>query len=287
MKSRALKLVLPLVVILEVFLVWSGVMDLGSAVLVVLGVEALALALATGGLLLATRRYRRERGLGIDRWKALEDALSQVMPRKAARLVLHEPKLFVALFRWIFRRAKSGRNEFGYHKRSMLRALLPMMIFVAPVELAVLHLLLHIFSAWLWLHFALLALEIYGVFWLLGFYASLVTLPHRLEENGLRFHYGAFAEGFVPYSRIEEVSLEERRPPKARDGLRHVSSEEALYLAVGGKTSVTLRLRGPGSARGFFKDSLPFRSLHVAADEPRELTRRLRSLTSEPAVVRD
>lgn len=287
MRSRVLKLILPLVVILEVFLVWSGMISLGSAVLVVICIEAFIFALATGGLLLARHRYHSDRSLGLDRWTALEDALSQIMPHKAVRLLLHEPRIFIALGQWIFRRAKLEHNDFGYHRRSVMRALLPMMIVVAPVELAVLHLLLHIFSAWIWLHFALLALEIYGISWLFGFYASLVTLPHRLEKEGLCFHYGAFVEGFVPYAGIEEVMLQERKPPKAQDGLHRVPSEEALYLAVGGRTNITLHLRSPRSARGFFNDSPPARSLYLAADEPHELTRRLRSLIPEPSISKD
>ena len=71
-----------------------------------------------------------------------------------------------------------------------------MVAFTTPVELLVLELR----APRVWLRISLLALGHYALLWIFGLYASLVTLPHRLEENGLRQRYGALAEGFVPLS---------------------------------------------------------------------------------------
>ncbi|MDP9476243.1 MAG: hypothetical protein M3R38_11285 [Actinomycetota bacterium] len=38
---------------------------------------------------------------------------------------------------------------------------------------------------WAWMRWALLVLSAYSVFWLLGLYASRITLPHHLEVDGL------------------------------------------------------------------------------------------------------
>ena len=71
-----------------------------------------------------------------------------------------------------------------------------MVAFTTPVELLVLELR----APRVWLRISLLALGHYALFWIFGLYASLVTLPHRLEENSLRLRYGALAEGFVSLS---------------------------------------------------------------------------------------
>ena len=232
--------------------------------------------------MLIFRRYRRGRKEGLDAWAALEDGLTLVLPRKAARLAVSEPRLFVSLFRWAFRRSRPADDEFGYHKRSALRAIMPLLVVSAPMELVVVHLLAQAFSPWGWVRWALLALGVYSIFWLLGFYASLVTLPHRLEEAGLRLRYGAFAEGFVPYEEIEDVTRIDRKAPKRGDGLSHASEEDALYLVVGVKTSITLRLRTPRSVRSFLKESAPARLVHLAADEPDRLARELRRRVETP-----
>ena len=223
--KRALKILVPLVVLTEVILVWSGVMDLGDAVLVVAGLEALIFLVGFGGLVLVVRRYRKERKAGLEPWRALEDGLSLVLPRTVARLILHEPRLFASLFRWTFRRVRYSDHEFAYHKRTLLRAIVPVVIVTSPLELLVVHLLAQALSPWSWLKWALLALGVYAVLWLLGLYASLVALPQRLEGEGLRLRHGVLAEGFVPYEEIETVVREESRPPIPETASRMFSAK--------------------------------------------------------------
>jgi len=198
--KRALKVLVPLVILAEATLVWSGAMDLGDAVLLVAVLEALLFVAGLGGLVLVVGRYRKERRAGTDAWRALEDSLSLVLPRVVARLAVKEPRLLVCLSRWAFRRVKLTNHEFAYHKRSLLRAIVPLLVVSGPVELLVVHVLALAFSPWWWLKWALLVLGAYATLWLLGLYASLVALPHRLEVEGLRLRYGLLAEGFLPLS---------------------------------------------------------------------------------------
>ena len=276
MMKHAVKLILPILVLAEAILVWSGLMDLRDAVLVVVVLKTLLLVVGVGNLLLIVRRYRRGRREGLDAWTALEDGLALVLPRTLARLAVKEPRLFASLFRWTFQRVKLADNEFGYYRRSTLRAIMPLLIISAPIELVVVHLLAHAFSPWGWVKWTLLILGVYAILWLLGLYASLVTLPHRLEETGLRLRHGVLAERFVPYEEIEDAVRTDRKAPNFGDGLSHVPAEDALYLATGGKTDVTLRLRVPRSIDGFLKESEPACLVHLAADYPGQLARELR-----------
>ncbi len=148
-----------------------------------------------------------------------------------------------------------------------------------PVEL----LILEILVPWVWLRTLLLVLGIYALFWAFGFYASLVALPHRLEASGLRLRYGAFAQGFIPYSEVEKIEHKTRRAPKPGDGLQTYPKEGALYLAMGGKTDLTLHLRTPQAINGLFRTPEPAPTIHLAADEPEKMTSKLRQRWSEPA----
>lgn len=78
--KRALKLALPVLVLAELFLIWSGVMSFKDALLVVIGVEILLLVVGTGNLFLVLCRYRRGRKRGLDWWAALEDGLTVMLP---------------------------------------------------------------------------------------------------------------------------------------------------------------------------------------------------------------
>lgn len=281
--GRAFKLLFPILTVAGALLVWSDTMELGNAILVVVGLEVLLTLAGIGGIFVVIRRYRQETEEGLDAWAALERSLMLALPRKIARLIVHEPKIIISLFRWIFGRVKPSKNEFGYHKRSILRMFVPLVILTAPIELLVVHLLLDILVPWGWVKWVVLIVSVYAIFWLLGFYASVATLPHRLEKNGIRMRYGAFTEGFIPYEEIADIQYSNQRPPKYHDGLQVSKEDDIAYLVVGGNTNITLSLRTPHSLRGFLEESKPFSAFHLVADEPERFLQELRQFIEASA----
>ena len=136
---------------------------------------------------------------------------------------------------------------------------------------------------WACLRIALLVLGIYALVWAFGFYASLAVLPHRLEEDGLRLHYGAFARGFVPYAKIASVEHRRQQAPKAGDGIRSDPTGDALYFAIDGKTDLTLQLRASLAVDSLFRTLEPTSTIHLAADEPERMAPELRRRVGERA----
>lgn len=285
MVRRALRWSLPVVLLVEAALVWFGELGIGGAILVVAVFEVVLLLVGIGGLLLVVRRYRGGRRDGLDAWSALEGGLSLVLPRPVAKLAVSEPRLFLCLGRWAFGRSGSGEAEFGYGNGSPLGMLIVMVLLTAPVEVVFWELLV----PWAWLRWALLALSVYSILWLLGLYASRVTLPHRMEEEGLRLRQGLFAEAFVPYAEVEGIEKKRRKSPKGGDGLQSSPDGKAAYMAVNGNVDLALALRNPLSVRGFLRDTGPVGTIHVAADEPdrmlRELRRRLEGVSARGSTV--
>jgi hypothetical protein len=281
--KRTVKMVSLVLITAGAFLVWSGTMKLSNAILLVVALEALLALAGIGGVLLVVRRYRRGRKEGLDVWAALENGLALVLPGTVARLIVHEPKILASLFRWVFGRTKPSESEFSYYKRSPLRMIVPLVVLTAPIELFVVHLLAHLFVPWAWVKWVLLIVGVYAVFWLIAFYASIVTLPHRLEEGGIRIRYGAFTEGFVPYTKIADIKYTNQRATKFHDGLQAVPEEDALYLAVGSMTNIALRLHAPHSIYGLLKESAPASLIYLATDEPERFVRELRGRVESSA----
>ena len=177
--KRALKWLLPALILAEGVLVWSGLLELGDAVLMVVGIEVLLLVTAAGEVALVVRRYRRGRAAGLDLWAALEEGLALLLPRKAARILVLESHLWACLLRWLIRRTGTSDREFGYHKRSQMSLILVMLVFTAPVELLVVELL----APWMWLRISLLVLGLYALLWIFGLYASLIALPPTASKR--------------------------------------------------------------------------------------------------------
>lgn len=234
--------------------------------------------------IVSRRRYRGSRGGGQDGWAAAEDALAAILPRPVAHLVVMEPRLYLALFRWLTRRFHRGESEFSYHKRTMLGILVILMLFLMPGEVV----LPAIFLPWEWLKWVLIVGDLYALLWFAGLYASLVVMPHRLEVDGLRLHYGVMGGGWLPYRDIVDVCTQ-RRTPGGRDGLRVSESEEAASIGVGGETDVRIELSAPHVLQGFLGRTAPITTVRLAVDEParfvRELQTRSDAIRQEPATA--
>ena len=280
-----LKWSLPLLVAGEILLVRLGIFGLREAVLLVIGIEVLLLLVATRQVFVATRRYRRGTAGGLDGWAALEEGLAVMLPGSVAKLVVLEPRLWVCLIRWALGRRRYSEEEFSYHRRSPLGMLVVMVLLVSPVELLLLHLLI----PWTWLKIALLVVGIYAAFWVSGFYASLVTLPHRLEEEGLLLRYGVFARGFVPYAEVVAIQRDRKVLSKGDlfgdvEGLRALPDEDTACFAIASKTDVLVKLNHARPMEKLLSTTPPVTYVRFAVDEPEDMVRRLHRRV-EPASV--
>ena len=116
----------------------------------------------------------------------------------------------------------------------------------------------------------------YSVIWLVGLYAAQVTLPHRLEAEGVRLRAGVLASGFIPYAALAEVAREQRKTPKKSQGLSLNSDQPAAYFGIDGTTDVVLHLSVPQQMRGFVKLTPPVTAVYLAVDEPERFVREVR-----------
>ncbi|HUS17584.1 MAG TPA: hypothetical protein VM536_21525 [Chloroflexia bacterium] len=268
--QRLLKWLFPVVIVADVALVWGQVLDTGTALLVGGVFELLAFVLGVRAVLVGWLRYRRDRGAGVDAEAALVDGLEVLFPRPAAVLVAKEPLIWLCLWRAVFRRRPLSATEFSYGKRSVMGAFAFVVLLSAPVEVLLFELLI----PWEPVRWALLVVSVYSAVWLVGFAASLRVLPYRLEPDALRLHYGVLAGGRVPYLAVDAVDVERRKSPAGKEGAQVVAG--VAYLAVGGRTDLTLHLREPVILAGLFRPLPPATTLCLAADAPEPLATALR-----------
>lgn len=260
--ERWAKWALPVLVLGNIALAVSGVLEARTALLV--GVVAEGLLLLVGGrqIWVAVRRYRQDRAAGLDLEAALEEGLTAFLPRPAARLAALEPRVWVTLARWLARRPV-GPDTYPYAKRSVLGALLAVAVLSAPVEIFAFELLI----PWPPVRILFLIASLYSVVWLVGLFASMKMYPHRLAADGLRLYQGLLASATVPYTQIAAVEAVRRKSPGGKDGLQAVPAEHAAYLAVGGRSDVTLHLRTPTVIAGLLRPTIPVTTIHLAADD--------------------
>ncbi|MBI2847211.1 MAG: hypothetical protein HYX82_04945 [Chloroflexi bacterium] len=258
-------------IIAEVVLVRLRFMDIRTAIGVVVAIEALLLIVGFRQVAVAVHRYRRDRKASIDVWVAMENGMEVFLPGKLAKALASELKLWYCLGKWLLRRAHPGENDFTYHRKSILGPFLIVLLFTTPVELLLIELLL----PWAWLRWFLLISAMYLFFWVCGLYASMVTLPYRLDRDGIRISYGILAQAEIAYNNILRVEMNSRKTHQRGDGLKVKTDEDAAYVAVGGKTNVSLHLKKPQALQGWLGPTSSVTNVHLAADEPSRLIQEL------------
>lgn len=262
--KRAFKWATLALIVVEAALVRFDLLDIRAAIGIIVAVEALLLLVAVRHVVVASRTYRRDRKAGRDGWTSLENGLEVFLPRKAARVLASELKLWFYLGAWLSRRVRKDENSFSYSGKSMLGAFLVVLLFTTPVEIFLAELLL----PWAWLRWLLAVAAVYGFFWVVGLYASMAALPHRLGPDSIRLSYGILARAEIPYSEISEAALCRNDIPLRGDGLKVAREEQKAYMSIGGSTEVVLRLRSPQVLQGWLAPTPPVTSIYLAADKP-------------------
>ncbi len=230
----------------------------GAAILPALYIVAL------GAVLLLAKRIGGPRG------ELLLDFVMHPVGRRAFRTELH---LVGTLARAVGRVAERRErpSEFPYHRGSsdlgVLLALAPAVV----VELGVVELLLS--SLPLWVRLAIAALSLYGFAWLTAWTLGQRVYPHRLDDDALQAHLGAFYRATVPLKAISTVDIGARRPAKRTELL--LSGDTAAF-AVGGRVDLRLQLASPVTVHRPLGDPVEVSQLELAADQPAALAEAIR-----------
>lgn len=225
--------------------------------------EISVLLIATKQFLSSAKIFNANRRQGQDKWTSFENSLEVIMPTLVSKLFTSELKILYYTGLWLFRRIKIRENQFTYHRKSILGAFVLLVLFITPVEIFIMGLLLPLE----WLKWLLAILAVYAFFWLLGVWASMSALPHRLDESGLTIHNGIFAKGYLPYSDIETI-VGERTENLDWDSLKIDRETGIAHSSNGGTTDVLITLRKPIVFKKWLSLSTPVKTLHLAVDEP-------------------
>jgi hypothetical protein len=230
-----------------------------------IAVELAFLVLAAVLVIRVGRQFKRNRAQVGDFWMAFEEAVAQQVGATAARLIVGEPRLWAAIFLWMSGRARRDARSFYYSASSNLGIVTVVVLGLILLE-GVGGGLLARLAPWPWLSPVLIIISAYAAVWIIGIYASLRAFPHLVEEQGLLLRYGVLGEAWIPWRDVDQVTKETRVSPGGQDGL--VTRDSVAILAVGGKTTLTIRRRSPGPVKGFLRVTDGIRELQVAADDP-------------------
>lgn len=255
----------PLVLPVQVALVAMGVYRAGTAVLVGIALELVLWSFALTRVIAGWRRYRATRAAGGDIWRALEDTLAVLVPRRLARWLLLDPRLFGCLAGWLLRRHRRIPGGYGYSSQST-RILFGTFIGLLALEGGLTDLVLRLLlpgTPWPWLA---TLVDGYALLWLAGIAAAVPMRPHLLTATQLRVRDGVFHELVVARAAIRAARPVSSDRGGLRSGIRRDGDD--LLVAYGAPTvRLALDPRLPPVLDGRPADPPP-RTLTITVADP-------------------
>lgn len=158
----------------------------------------------------------------------------------ARRAVQMEIGIWQSLYRFALRRPRvpDGGTGFTYH-RAVLAVHLTITA-VSVLELVVVDVLV---QRWPYVRIPLLVVGVWGVAWMLGMLAAMVTRPHAVGPAGIRVRYTTDVDVAVPWEAIDAVvrrtHIREDKAPRLAPG------GDALTLWMQDRTNVEIQLDRP------------------------------------------
>jgi hypothetical protein len=197
------------------------------------------------------------------------------------RAAVTEAAMWRSMYVWARRRPlplAPGDEPFGY--LGVVRPILGVFIGLSAVEIPIFDLIVSRVVPWEPARWIVLGLGVWGLFWMVGLFASMKIHPHVLGATGIRVRLSAGIDFTVPWENIETVSRSYRTMPSGRSvQIEEADERRVLCVVVGSQTSVDVRLRRPTSIPLPKGPTEPVDEVRLYADDPDGFVRRARTAT--------
>lgn len=269
---RLLKWTAVAIIAVEVLLVWTGLLDLGDAVLIAIGLEVLCGVLAISLAVTARILYRRLRRDGVGRWDAFLQAAGTVLPRPMVTLLRHELGGLMSMILLLRGRKDVPADATPIRYGSAQKTFMIVMMVLGPLEIVLVELIV----PWAWLRTILLIVAIYGVIWMFGYYSGLHTRPHYIDAKRLVLRNGHLAAVSVDVGFVHATRRETHEKYK---GLVSVKDDVVAVPGMSGTAlTVTLEPETPVQVQG--RGVVRAREVRFDADDPEAALRSIRQRLS-------
>src|ERR1700754_1623109 len=179
-----------------------------------------------------------------------------------------ESGVWRSLFQFLARRPRvpePGAAGFGY--REPISLLLWVFIIVSAIEVPVAHLII----PWHVVQIIALVIGIWGLIWMLGYWAALKVNPHAVGPSGLWVRNGTTVDIALSWNDIDAIRMQKRTLPESKTvQLDQGDDGTVLQVAVSSQVNVHLVLFEPVTVT-LLDGPVTFTELRFYADDPKGL----------------
>lgn len=166
----------------------------------------------------------------------------QMVAYVARRACWMEVRSYQGIYRWVFRRPRTppGAAAFSYHQPVL--AILIVFIVVSAVELVVVDLIVH---RWTAVRVPLLVVGIWGLVWMFGLLCGMLTRPHAVGPAGLRIRSGLEVDLALSWDDIAVVTSRRRARGEKEPKITSDDGVTTLHLRMADETNIEITLEQP------------------------------------------
>lgn len=217
-------------------------------------------------ILVAAAQVWRHPAQGAGQWpeEQLATRLEGFLAPRLARVLSVELVILAGALRFLAGgwRRQAAAGGFSYHRESTLGALLMALPVMVLADLLLMEVLLRRLSPWI--RWTVHGLDLYGLLWVVGFWASLRLRPHRISAGMVHLHRGVVGRATFPLAQVADlVSV----PPLLEGEERRAFLGGAAPFGARGGPEVLVKLSEPFTPIGLFGARRPLASAVVAVDD--------------------
>jgi len=163
--------------------------------------------------------------------------------RVAGKLLRWELNGWRDLYRWVFRRPRVPAGAEGFSYLAPIQPALIAFLSLSVVEVVAVDLIM---QRWPSVRLAILILGIWGVTFMLGYTAGLVTTPHAVGPAGLRIRYAHSFDLHIDWCDVAAIRTQWQGLAESKTlQVRPSSAGPVLHVALGSETNTAVILRHP------------------------------------------
>lgn len=205
-----------------------------------------------------TKTYKITKAESIDFYDALKLSTKEIFPNRIGALLATEiAVVYYSIINW--KTYKLKENEFSYYKKSGIKSVIWVLIFLVIIETFAVHIVIL-----KWSHIAatiLTFLSLYTCLQLFAMIRSMSKIPIVIKDGKLFLKYGFFSETTIDLEEIEDIKMTARSLP-ANSGMVKLSPLDMLD-----SHNIILTLKNEHTLIGFYGIKKTYKSIAIFIDE--------------------
>lgn len=175
----------------------------------------------------------------------------------------YELAIWRSLARWVARRPAVRRDQQAFGYAGLVSGLIGLWIFASVVEIP----LFHVITPWESVRKLLVVVSVWGLAWMLGYYASHRVYPHVVGPDGLRIRHTVLLDAPVAWSDLDAVRAHRREDLSRKIHVEDEGGRRVLVVSVGNRTNIRIELTHPVAVRRL-SGTVEFDAIDLYVDDP-------------------